>query len=378
MSRITRRTPDLSSNNKINSITICDTLAEDSGHLLEDDAFYVRSFLPCSRFVDLYSSSLSCQIVNQTIYANETLTCHALKRHNFFLLPYTIKILLRLLEIPPKSTVLFFIGFHEIATAFFLCLSKTSRQQVILVTSNNVSNVRRSKIKRKLLSFILKKVNGLIVHSDWEKRFFSKLYPESICKIHRIRYHRAGSITPKGNAARRIDIGYFGGPRAEQGFNVAQQWIRDPNLADLSFLLRLTAAQEALLSLSTSESARLSVIQGSYVDPSYMNLYFRCRYILLPYTRDYRGKLSGIFCDAIATSTPVIAPRIPPFTEYFKEYGPLGILFDFTASPDTAMCEVIKSQSKYILFQSNLAKAKAAHSPTRIQGSLKALVGALS
>ena len=93
-------------------------------------------------------------------------------------------------------------------------------------------------------------------------------------------------------------------------------------------------------------------------DTEYMKLYLRCRYILLPYTRDYIGKLSGIFCDAIATSTPVIAPRIPPFTEYFEQYGPLGILFDFTSSPDKAICEVIQSQSKYILFRAILLKPK--------------------
>lgn len=363
---------------KIKSITICDTLAEDSGHLLDDDDFYVKSFLLCSESVDLYSSSISCKLIDQTIHADEKFTCHSLKRNNYFLLPHTIKILLRLMELPRKSSVFFLIGFHEVATAFFLFLRVKRSQLFVLVSTNNVSNVRRSKIKRKLLSFILKRIKVFIVHSEWEKRFFSKLYPESRCKIRRINYHRAGANTKNENGTRTIDIGYLGGPRAEQGFDVLQQWIHSPNLVDLSFLLRLRKEQEALLSLSTKASDRLTVLQGSYDDTEYMNLYFRCRYILLPYTRDYIGKLSGIFCDAIATSTPVIAPRIPPFTEYFKQYGPLGILFDFTSSPDKAICEVIQSQSNYILFQSNLAKAKAAHSRTRIQGTLKVIVDELS
>lgn len=368
----------MNSSNKIESITICDTLAEDSGHLLDDDDFYVKSFLSCSENVGLYSSSISCKLINQTIHADEKFTCHSLKRNNYFLLPHTIKILLRLMELPRKSSVFFLIGFHEVATAFFLFLRVKRSQLFVLVSTNNVSNVRRSKIKRQLLSFILKKINVLVVHSEWENRFFSKLYPESRCKIRRINYHRAGANTENENGTRTIDIGYLGGPRAEQGFDVLQQWIHSPNLADLSFLLRLRKEQEALLSLSTKATDRLTVLQGSYDDTEYMKLYFRCRYILLPYTRDYIGKLSGIFCDAIATSTPVIAPRIPPFTEYFKQYGPLGILFDFTSSPDKAICEVIQSQSNYILFQSNLAKAKAAHSRTRIQGTLKVIVDELS
>ena len=368
----------MSSNTKIRSITICDTLAEDSGHLLEDDEFYVKSFLSCSEIVDLYSSSVSCKFIDQTIHANETFVCHSLKRNNYSLLPHTIKILLRLMELPRKSSVFFLIGFHEVATALFLFLRMLRAELFILVSTNNVSNVRRSKIKRQLLSFILKRIKVLVVHSEWEKRFFSKLYPESRCKIHRINYHRAGANTKNKTGTRTIDIGYLGGPRAEQGFDVLQQWIHSPNLADLSFLLRLRKEQQALLSLPTKASDRLTVLHGSYVDTSYMNLYYRCRYILLPYTRDYIGKLSGIFCDAIATSTPVIAPRIPPFTEYFKQYGPLGVLFDFTSSPDPAICEVIKSQSNYIFFQSNLVKAKAAHSRTRIQATLKGIVDELS
>ena len=115
------------------------------------------------------------------------------------------------------------------------------------------------------------------------KTFFQNFYPDSKWKIRRINYHRAGADTLYENGTRTADIGYLGGPRAEQGFDVLQQWIHSPNLADLSFLLRLRKEQEALLSLSTTASDRLTVLQGSYDDTEYMKLYLRCRYILLVY-----------------------------------------------------------------------------------------------
>ena len=94
----------------------------------------------------------------------------------------------------------------------------------------------------------------------------------------------------------------------------------------------------------------------------YLNIIKSSKFVFLPHNFLFEGKLSGILCDCISIGTPVISNNIEPVMEFFKEYGSMGYIFDY--SKDRTWPErflELQSINEYEKFVASMKKCRNNH-----------------
>jgi hypothetical protein len=114
---------------------------------------------------------------------------------------------------------------------------------------------------------------------------------------------------------------------------------------------------------------RLEVLSGYLSDDEYIARFSESMFVVLPYAAQYAGSMSGIFCDAISTATPIIASRFEPFTEYAERFGPIGHLVDFDGGAIPESVYVRPNKETFDAYQRNLLAARRLHSRAAIRES---------
>jgi hypothetical protein len=71
-------------------------------------------------------------------------------------------------------------------------------------------------------------------------------------------------------------------------------------------------------------------VRQSYLSQSeYQSLFDHASWVVMTHDHTFEGRLSGVFQDAIAAGTPVIAQRMSPHTDFFDQASPFGLLVNF-------------------------------------------------
>lgn len=77
-------------------------------------------------------------------------------------------------------------------------------------------------------------------------------------------------------------------------------------------------------------------------ESQYAKLIKQATFILLPYSSDRSGQISGVMYDAFENQTPIIAPDVRPFNYYINKYS-LGLLYQ---PNDSSFIKTIEIASK--------------------------------
>jgi len=124
--------------------------------------------------------------------------------------------------------------------------------------------------------------------------------------------------------------------------------------------------------LDAQDNVELSY--GYVEDEKYYSLFSEVSFIILTHNLDFEGALSGIFCDAIASGTPIIARDMAPHNEFFNRFGPMGILVNYEAPEWCKHVLNHNSLNKYEEFQHNMAKCRDSCNMEAIRGVFRVVL----
>jgi len=266
-------------------------------------------------------------------------------------------------------------AFNEPAILLFALLHP--RAKLHLVVHYNLSALQgsplRSWFKRWLMKRTIERAASIIANTRHAATQVRELSPNSSrSKVQVIRFHQAGierAVVPFEN--RRPRISYLGWARADKGLDRFLQLVAGDRRGEFSYGLygtfELDDEQRALIA---QVGNRLELFSGYLPDDEYIARFSESMFVVLPYASAYAGSMSGIFCDAISTATPIIASRIEPFTEYAERFGPIGRLVDFEGGPIPESVYVRPDKEMFYAYQRNLLAARRLHSPAAIRESL--------
>lgn len=103
----------------------------------------------------------------------------------------------------------------------------------------------------------------------------------------------------------------------------------------------------------------------------------RLHYVMLPYLPQYYNlSASGSLIDAVVWRKPIIASRLPLFTEFFSEFGELGFLCDGETEMGNAINSIMErlDQTRYEAQAERLAAIAHTRSPEKLAERYRALV----
>ena len=190
-------------------------------------------------------------------------------------------------------------------------------------------------------------------------------------KVRVIRFHQAGierAVIPFEK--RRSRISYLGWARADKGLDRFLHLVAGDNRGEFTYGLYGTfEPNEEQRGLIARLGNRLEVISGYLPDDEYLARFSESMFVALPYAAAYAGSMSGIFCDAISTATPIIASRFEPFTEYAERFGPIGRLIDFESETISDSVYARPNKETFEGYQHNLLAARRTHSRAAIRAS---------
>jgi|GEM_PF-3751302 len=275
-----------------------------------------------------------------------------------------------------KSPSLIFLpAFYEIGLILFK-LFRARDIPIYAMLHNNLGAAKgdgfKKKVKRYLLSRALTCLDGLFVFTDYAKSELMSFYPSlEESKIHVIPLYMAGVERRASKQRDFRTLLFMGMATPEKGLKKLWELMDSDSLKEYGFVVKgQFVLDEKANEFIKQNSERLVVKQGYISAAEYYETLSSCSFIVLPYEKSYEGKLSGVFCDAISTGTPVIAPNYPPFTTYFKKFGGLGILIDFESPCWASDLSTKITNSENWDYAASFEKARGFHSQSAVRESI--------
>jgi hypothetical protein len=349
-----------------NHLAIIDPLAESWGHLIQDDEFLVNLFLKLYPQVTLFSSPSSIANLKSKYLPNLKMVptrFHGAITKLWNRLIFILRMLT--IKLPDDISEILIQSFEEVSVLFFMLFH--TNLPISLIITNNIGNVHNKPLKRYFLSQIFRYSHSIFIHCNYERMMILKLFPKiDPIKIKRVRFHQIS--IPRETASfieRKKIVSYIGMSRIDKGIETFWNFIKANPLDKVNYGL-YGQYDKARYDVDSLTHSKLDTICGLIPNGLYYKLFIDSLYIILPYERAYEGKLSGIFCDSIATKTPVLAPKIEPFIEFFDRYGPMGYLFDFDDKYWYKKMHDLWNYEQYAVFQQNMQGAIKDNHPDRI------------
>ncbi len=363
-------------------IVVVDALAEENFHLLRDDLFLVGALHRAFADIHIHSSPASVNAIDAAnlpgVHTHRTvLQSRGARTVGFSRLRYMLRTL-RVGGLRGGGKVIFQ-SFYEPAVVLFGLLHRSVK--IYLLVTNNLAAVHRKGIRGGLKRWLLKRsfdrAAGIIVYTRYATEQIRQAFPTvGQEKVHVLRFHQAGivrDIVPFGR--RRRHMAYVGWARPDKGLDRFLKLAASDTVGQFTYgiygTVRLDKRQEEIV-LDLKD--RLEVVSGYMPDEVYIEHFRSAMFIVLPYSDAYAGSLSGVFCDAISTGTPVIASCIEPFTEYFEAFGALGHLVDFNREPFPAALYVPPNAEAFLKYQTHLLAARTAHGHRAISDRLVTII----
>jgi hypothetical protein len=361
-----------------NELIILDALCGDKHHLPEDDIFYAKLFGNEFDSLRLISSPTVGRRLEETALPGvsfEETRFHGSGNayvHHGLLYIYRMLFCGRL----SAGSLIFLPAFYEIALILFK-IFRARNIPVYAMLHNNLGAVKGNSFKKKIKKYLLYRaiscLEGLFVFTDYAKKELMSFYPTfDESRIHVVPLYMAGVERQSSQPRKARTLLFMGMATSEKGLNKLWELINsDHSVKEYDFVVKgQFVLDEKACELVNRNPERLSIKQGYVGTMEYYETLSSCSFVVLPYENSYVGKLSGIFCDAISTSTPVIAPKYPPFTSYFKRFGDLGILIDFDSPGWVSELSAQITNSENGNYAASFERAKAFHSESAVRDSM--------
>ena len=355
-------------------------LTEDTGHLILDDLFWFDKLsikFPNTRILTSKASANNLLRKYPTLQNN----IHSFKDFSFLKkINYRLFIFGRLIFSEKiKNSNIIFQAFDEIGILIYFIRICNRNNKIYVVPTNNVSPERLVK-SRWLLQWMLKKIivnsDRFFYHSDFEYELIKSYITESpynLKKCYKLKYHMIGEDKKEvvnENLFSDFVISYFGPTMISKPISDFCDLMKADNFANGKFQYRIINVSSQVKEVITSifgNNNNIHFINEYLVHEEYIKLIQTSKYVFLPHNHLYEGKLSGILCDCISNSIPVISNKIEPLLEFFKNYGEMGFIFNF--SLNTAWCSMFLencNDEAYLYFKSSMLKCKNDHNHDKI------------
>ena len=321
---------------KLNYISEFSKSSRDA-HVVSDDFYYIS-------LLSLHVSSLNFY---GTRFMRSALT-NRFENVNLFDLSF-----ISLLKTARRRDKYVFNGFSEKRVLFFALAMMAFNPRISLLATNNFSVERIKKYRAYfwiIYRFIDRFLEVIVVNTEIEREIISENFPflrsKVCCKRHHMLSSRAGSDVPE----RKPQITFMGPPKNGKPIAPFLNFICEDAAEFFTYFLTGVAPSDVSESdwLFLRGKRNVRVISEFLSSEEVDQLLCSSAYCFLTHDKFFEGKLSGNLCDAIATSTPVITHDIRPASDYFKQFGALGVVLGSDA----------KSNFAYVLehYQTSYAK----------------------
>jgi len=344
-------------------VLLVDPLAlEERGHLIDDDLFLTSCLLTLTPHVKVLTSETSAANINSKHMG----VANGLKSFGFLGKIGRLRSVLRVVSIRTSGcTDVVFQSFEEAQAIVFILLHPRTR--VHLIVTNNLALERSNRhpvIWRRLIRMALQRASSVIVHSEYEVCVVKDVCPVfNESRIFIKPFHQVAAKRDRPEWLERSNTILFLGPILERKpIEPVIDMIKHDSEQRFRYVLRRVDELDADQRRFLESQPNVDISSGYISDAEYYDLFSSSTLVLKTHNRLFEGKLSGPFCDAIASNTPVIATDMSPHNEYFKKFGPMGFLVDYS-DPDWAD-EIINSDltTLYDEFQGNMAVCREAAS----------------
>lgn len=351
------------------NILYVDPNAADKGHLLSDDRFLAECIKPLANEFLVITSRESARNLDRYLEVEVRACRFNLKNARcprFWLICNAV--------ILPSSgfSHIVFQSFEEISTLLFMLLHPHKR--VHLIVTNNLRPDRRKRhplLWRFFLKAVIGRAASIFVHCQHEIETIKKLCPEIaphklyIKPFHQIGYHRVClSLQEK-----KRTILFVGPDQSHKKIDNVIQLIKNDVEKKFNYVFcSMREPLELQMQNFLEKQSNVKVLLGYLDNDEYYKLISEATFIILTHDNDFEGALSGIFCDAIASGTPVIARDMAPHNEFFNRFGPMGFLVDYNEPEWYNQVLSIDLAANYRAFQNNMAVCRSWCSMESIRG----------
>jgi glycosyltransferase involved in cell wall biosynthesis len=359
----------------VKNVLMIDPLAGDIYHLVDDDLYLTECLLRITSNLEVLSSETSANNIN----AERPGLAKPMWRMNWLRKFSRLYSLARVMGVRTRgASDVFFQSFEELHIIAFKILHPRTR--IHLIFTNNISTERSDRhpfIWKWLLRGALKSAYSSIVHSQYEENRVRTVAPWfDRSKIFITPFHQVGFDRQRSDWDKRKNVVLFMGPALER--KPLQPLI---DLIERDTEKRFNYVLRAMIELPPEQkeffAGRSNVDVGyGYVDDSeYYELFSSSSLVMLTHNLLFEGKISGPFCDAIASGTPVIAADMSPGNEYFTEFGAMGYLVNFDDPSWSEKIINVDLASDYVDFQPNMVKCRNGCSLSAIREVFSLVLG---
>lgn len=356
-------------------VLFVDLLAEDRGHLIDDDLFLAACLLPIAGEFCVVTSPTSAANIRRHLEVTVRETQPANSRtHWIRLRSYRLALSLRCAGF--QHVV--FQSFERVSALLFTVLHPDVHVHLI-VTNNLRSSTfdRRPMLKRFILRMLFQRVASIVVHCQYEVAKIRQLVPNiDPEKIFIKPFHQMAFSRVQLSWQEKLRTILFLGPeRAHKKVEPIVDMIKRDKERRYRYVfcaMRNNMAPETQGFLEAQENVELSF--GYVAKDEYYRLFSEAALVILTHDEDFEGALSGAFCDAIASGTPVIGRDMAPHDEFFERFGPMGFLVDYSDPEWCAHLLKVDLGSYYERFQQSMARCRESCSTEAIRKVFQAML----
>jgi len=349
------------------NILIANFLAEDRGHLIDDDLFLVECLTPLADTIEISSSPVSINNINKhfkvkTSYIKEFNILKSFPRIRLTFKHLTLRC--------SRYNEIVFPAFEEVTILFFMLLHPNKR--VHLIYHNNLSLERKERhpfLWALFTTMVAKRAATLLVPTRYQADLLIALSPQiNSSKIFIRPLNQMAEKEFFTNLSKRQNAILFLGPSLERKpVEPILDLIKKDHAKKYKYILTniddLDAEVREYLALQSNVEIRSGYIGAD----EYYRLFRTVSWVITTHNHLFEGKLSGVFCDAISAGTPLVARDMSPHDEFFVRFGDMGVLVDFN---DSCWCDRFLNMDfskKIDEFQNNMKTCRISSSMAAIR-----------
>jgi|GEM_PF-3385725 len=313
---------------RIESLLLVDPLARDKGHLLDDDLFLAECLSPITDRFEVRSSPESIARIRERLRV-KCAPLEPAKSSGSLRLDY-IRCMFRLRSRGFNRIV--FQSFEEISTIVFMLLHPTVKIDLIVTNNLGLDRFERHPRFAKLIwRLITWRASTIFLHCRFEVQFLNKMIGDiDPSKLVVVPFHKMlarGSV--RGLDERKPTVFFMGPEMAHKTMDPVIDLIKADTRKQYRYvfcgLREITECNRTFL----ESQDNVEIVSGYLSDDEFYDRISRSMFVIITHNRAFEGRLSGLFCDAIACGTPIIARAIEPHVEFAERFGDLGYLVDF-------------------------------------------------
>ena len=339
------------------SVLYVDFFARRDNHLYDDDFFLSKCIAPLAKDFVAVTSTESALNIKRNLQIETWSTSQIdptlyLQRFRLFRLAFHLQ--------SKRFQHIIFQSFEEVSVLFFILMNPNKRIHLIVTSNLRSDRIKRHPILLRIfLSMIFKRAASVLVHSQFEvDRILNFIPGVDATKIFIKPYHKI--------AAPRVQIQWndksqtilFVGP--ELNFKTTQPLIElIKNDSEHRFHYTLCSMNDKHMipekKAFFDKHENVEILFGHLQEEQYYHMVSQAALVIMTHDDGYEGALSGVFCDAIASGTPVIVRNMAPYSEFFTRFGPIGFLVDYNEPDWHKLILTADLEKFYNIFQKNMA-----------------------